>query len=449
MAAAIRGAELGRRVGIVEAGTVGGTCVNIGCIPSKNLIAAAAHYHAARRGFPGVAAVDPTVDWRHVQSQKGALVQSLREAKYMDVLAAYQQITLLRGRATLRGNGAVEVGGQMHHASRVVVATGTSPWMPPLNGLADIDVLDSTTAMDLDAVPSSMIVLGGSAVGLELGQVFARFGSRVTVLELMPRIVPTEAESAADELRSRLEQEGITIRTGTRATRVERRAGGVSVFATTAGAETRYDADRLLVATGRRANIDALGLEDAGVDVDAQGFIMVDEHMRTSNPAIFAAGDVTGGPGFVYVAAAAGRIAADNALGEASRAVDLSAVPRVTFTSPQLAAVGLTPNEAEQRGLRVDVRRLDLEHVPRALVEHQAAGWIEIVAEQGTGRILGVHAVAPSAGELLGEATLAVRLGLTISDLADTLHPYLTWVEGLKLAAQTFTTDVSKLSCCA
>ncbi len=171
--------------------------------------------------------------------------------------------------------------------------------------------------------------------------------------------------------------------------------------------------------------------------------------MQTSNADVFAAGDVTGGPGFVYVAAAGGRVAAENALGDGGRTLDLRAVPRVTFTSPQVAAVGLTPSEARANGLDVDVSRLGLEHVPRALVEHRATGWIQVVAEKDSGRIVGVQAVGPNAAELLGEATLAVRLELTIDQVTDTLHPYLTWVEGFKLAVQAFRMDVSKLSCCA
>jgi mercuric reductase len=449
MAAAIRGAELGRRVAIVEAGTVGGTCVNVGCIPSKTLIAAAEHYHSSRAGFPGVANVDPAMDWALVQDGKRKLVDSLHEAKYLDVLASYPEITLLRGRARLRGNGVVDVDGEPRRCEKVIVATGTSPWLPAIEGSDSIDVLDSTTVMNLENVPESLIVLGGGAVGLELGQMFARFGTRVTVLELLPRLLATEDDEAAEELRRRLVEEGMDIHTGTRVIRLEGRPGGVIVHAMTQAGERSFEAERLLAATGRRANIKDLGLDEAGVAVDERGFIQVDSHMRTANPAVFAAGDVTGGPGFVYIAAAAGRVAADNALSSMNRALDLSAVPRVTFTSPQVAAVGLTEKEAEERGLGIDVRRLDMAHVPRAIVEYRTSGWIKVVAERTSGRILGVHAVAPNAAELLGEATLAVRLGLTTRQLVDTLHPYLTWVEGLKLAAQTFETDVAKLSCCA
>ena len=449
MAAAIRGAELGRRVGIVEAGTVGGTCVNVGCIPSKNLLAVAEAYHSARVGFPGVAGCEAVVDWPDVRDRKRQIVESLRRSKYMDVLDSYPEITLLRGTARMNGQGSVDVDGTARRAARVVIATGTSPWVPPIPGIEDVEVLTSTSVMELDALPESMIVLGGSAVGLELGQVFARLGVRITVLELLPRLLAGEDEDAAEELRRRLEAEGLEIVTGAEAVRVEAGPARVTVHARTAGGARLFRAERLLTATGRRAPTAELGLEAAGVETDAKGLVRVDVGMRTSNADVFAAGDVAGLPGFVYVAAAAGRVAADNAVGAGGRTLDLRAVPRVTFTSPQVAAVGVGPGDARAQGLDVDVSRLGLEHVPRAIVEHRTDGWIQVVAEQGNGRIVGAQAVAPNAAELLGEATVAVRLGLTIDDVTDTLHPYLTWVEGFKLAVQAFRTDVSKLSCCA
>ncbi|MBW3553981.1 MAG: mercury(II) reductase [Gemmatimonadetes bacterium] len=449
MAAAIRGAELGRRVAIVEDGTPGGTCVNVGCIPSKNLLALAGHRHAARGGFPGLEGCDPSLDWTEVRRQKRDLVESLRQSKYIEVLASYPEITLLRGRARLTAAGGVEIDGVPHGTRKVVIATGTSPWVPPVPGLESVDVLDSTSVMELEELPESMIVLGGSAVGLELGQVFARLGVRVTVLELLPRLLAGEDEDAAEELRRQLEAEGLEIVTGARAVRVEERGSGVVVQAETGGGPRSFDADRLFAATGRRANTRDLGLAAAGVEVDERGFVGVDDGMRTTHPDVYAAGDVTGGPGFVYVAAAGGRVAANNAVGEGGRTLDLRAVPRVTFTSPQVAAVGMSPAGAREEGLDVEVSRLGLEHVPRALVEHRTDGWIQVVAETATGRIVGVQAVGPNAAEILGEATLAVRLGLTIDQVTDTLHPYLTWVEGLKLTVQSFRMDVSRLSCCA
>lgn len=449
MAAAIRGAELGRRVGIVESGTVGGTCVNVGCIPSKNLLALAERHHAVRSGFPGLDGCDPSLDWTEVRKQKRELIESLRQSKYLDVLASYPEITLLRGRSRLTGAGEAEVDGARYAVPKVVIATGSSPWVPPISGIESVDVLDSTSVMELDELPGSMIVLGGGSVGLELGQMFGRLGVQVTVLELLPRLLTGEDEDASAELRRQLEAEGLQIVTGARVVRVEEDGGRVVARAETEAGRRSFDAERLFTATGRRANTRDLGLDAAGVELDELGFTRVDEGMRTSNPDIYAAGDVTGGPGFVYVAAAGGRVAAENALDAGGRTLDLRAVPRVTFTSPQVAAVGVNLTEARERGLEVEVGRLGLEHVPRAVVEHRTDGWVQVVAERASGRILGVQAVGPNVAELLGEATLAVRLGLTIDELTDTLHPYLTWGEGLKLAAQSFRMDVSRLSCCA
>lgn len=449
MAAGIRGAELGRRVAIVEDGTVGGTCVNVGCIPSKNLLAVAEAYHDAREGFPGVAACDPSVSWPHIMELKSDLVASLRRSKYLEVLASYPEVTLLRGRARFSDRGAVEVDGVAQRAANVVIATGTTPWVPPIPGLDAVDVLTSATVMELDQLPESVIVLGASAVGLELGQMLGRLGVRVTILELLPRILAGEDADAADHLRRRLEEEGLEIVTGVQVGRAEASERRVALYASASGRQRKFEADRLLAATGRRASTRELRLDAAGVELDPEGFVRVDAGMRTSNPQVFAAGDITGGPGFVYVAAAGGRVAADNAVGGGERTLDLRAVPRVTFTSPQVAAVGLGPVEAGAQGLAIEVSRLGLEHVPRALVEHRTGGWIQVVAERESGRIVGVQAVGPSAAELLGEATLVVRLGLTIEQVTETLHPYLTWVEGLKLAVQAFRMDVSKLSCCA
>ena len=458
VAAAIQAAGMGANVGIAEANTLGGTCVNVGCIPSKYLIEAAAHYHTARRGFPGIAPCEPVLDWPAVIGGKNALVEHLRQAKYADVLASYQGIRILRGRAELLGGGRIRVGDSEHRARKVIIATGTTPALPPLKGLLDVNPLTSTTAMEVETLPRSMIVLGGSAVGLELGQVFSRFGVRVSVVELMPRILPAEDESISEALQRILVAEGMEIHTGVTATAAEREGADVILHVSQGGLGGELRAERLLVATGRRADTSGMGLQAVRVDVTAHGHIKVDATMRTSNPDVYAAGDVTGGPGYVYVAAAGGRVAAENAvrsLGPSGsgvgdlRELDLSTVPNVTFTAPQVASIGLTEVQAREAGMHVQVSTLALEHVPRAIVSHQAEGFIKIVADAPTGRLLGVHAVASYAGELMGEAALGMRFQLTTRDLTGTLHPYLTWSEGLKLAAQGFAQDVTRLSCCA
>ena len=440
---------MGATVGIAEGGTLGGTCVNVGCIPSKNLIEAAAYYYGARKGFPGIAPCEPRLDWRAVIDQKDALVNELRQAKYADVLASYPEIRLLEGPACLLGGGRARVGDVEHRARKILIATGTSPALPAIPGLDQVGALNSTTAMELPKLPASMIVLGGSAVGLELGQTFARFGTKVTVIELMPRLLPNEDEAVSDALRGYLEAEGIEVHTGITTTGVARDGDDTVVHVHEGSLTGRLRAERILVAAGRQPNTRGLGLEAAGVALSPKGFVQVDLTLRTSNLDVYAAGDVTGGPGYVYVAAAGGRVAAQNALSEEQRHLDLAVVPNVTFTVPQVGSVGLTEAAARAAGFNIQVTTLAMEHVPRALVSHDRRGLVKMVAEAGSGKLLGVHGVAPNAGELMGEATLALRFGLTARDLTETLHPYLTWAESLKLAAQGFTSDVTKLSCCA
>lgn len=478
VAAAIQAAGMGAKVAIVEGGTLGGTCVNVGCIPSKTLVEAAAHVHAARRGFPGVAPCTLSVDWAEVIRQKNALVDDLRAAKYSDVLASYPGVARLVGHARLVPSGdglmRVRVGDREHAtehvARRVVVATGSTPAMPPIPGLDAVDALDSTSAMAMEALPASMIVLGGGPVGVELGQVFARFGVKVVIVQRGAHLLPGEDPQIAAVLREALEAEGIEVHTGTAATRVERGPDGVVLHVRQGSIDGELRAERLLIAAGRRPTTVDLGLEDVGIALTPTGYIQTDATLQTANPSVYAAGDVTDGPAYVYVAAAGGRVAAENALkslrwtgvstatttatstgvpSEEPRELDVTVVPSVTFTAPQVASVGLTEAAARAAGHHIDVSVLEMQHVPRALVSYDRRGVVKLVSETGSGRILGVHAVATNAGEMMGEATLAVRFGLTVRDLSGTLHPYLTWVESLKLAAQGGSAGVHKLSCCA
>jgi mercuric reductase len=458
MAAAIRASELGATAAIVEsADVVGGTCVNVGCIPSKNLIEAAHHYHTARTGFPGIAPCEPQLAWDQVLRQKQELVESLRKEKYLDVLGAYGGITLLRGRAVLKTaddtSVVVHVGERDVRARKVVIATGTRPAMPPISGLAESGALDSTSVMEVERLPASLLVVGGGAIGLELGQAFRRFGVRVVVVEALDRILPSEDPDISAALTGALVAEGVEVHTSTRVARVARTGDGVGVDVEQGSLHGYLEAEQLLVATGRVPNTEALGLDVAGVKTDGRGFIVVDEYMRTSNPRVFAAGDVTGSPQYVYVAALEGGIAAQAALSEIvdeeAIPADLGTVPRVTFTDPQVAAVGLTEAEARQSGLVPEVTSLPVAYLPRAAVSYRPRGTVKLIAEAGTDRLLGAHVVAVNAGDIIGEAVLAVRFGLRTRDLVSTLHPYLTWGEALKLAAQTFTKDVAKLSCCA
>jgi mercuric reductase len=449
-AAAIKAAELGARVAIVEKGTIGGTCVNIGCVPSKTLIKAAEFcYHSAYPQFEGLIACPPPSDWQRVVQQKEELVGALRQGKYVDVAAVYPNITIIRGEAQLLGGRRVRVNCSVNEPEKILVATGSSPWAPPIPGLQEAGFLDSEQALSLDALPASMIIIGGGSIGLEFAQLFTRFGVRVMVLESGPHVARAEEPEIGHALVRYLEDEKVQICTNVTITRVERRDGDYLVHTKTDRKQEICRAERLLVATGRRPNTSGFGLEAAGVRVGAKGEILVNEHLQTTNPDIYAAGDCIGDPMYVYVAAYAGGLAAENALSGVGRIFDLTALPHVTFTDPQIASVGLTEEKAKQQRLRVQTTVLSLDHVPRALASRNTKGLIKLVAEEDTGRLLGAHVLAAEAGEVIQEATLAIRFGLSVQDLADTFHPYLTMVEGLKLAALTFKKDVTKLSCCA
>lgn len=449
-AAAIRAVEKGARVALVHDGTLGGTCVNVGCVPSKTLIRAAAARHGrAHHPFDGVERSMERVDWPTVRARKDALVTEMRAAKYEDVLAAYPQITLLRGRARLDADRSVRLSdGSRVRAGAVIVTTGSSPWMPDVPGLADAHPLDSTALLDAAELPASLAVLGAGSVGLELAQAYARLGVRVTVLA-RSRVLSKGDPDVSAELTRHLRDEGITVLTGVRVDRAERTHAGRRLMVTHPdGTVAPLVVDEILVASGRRANTAGMGLAEAGVERGSTGEILVDAQQRTSHPDVLAAGDVTGEPMHVYIAAQAAAVAAENATGGSER-LDLSVLPEVVFTDPGVATVGLTEAGARDEGIRPLVSKLGLEHVPRSLAARDMRGFVKLVADAATRRIVGAQIVAAEAGEMIMEPTLAVRFGLTIEDLTSTLHPYLTLSEGIKLAALTFDKDVATLSCCA
>jgi len=303
--------------------------------------------------------------------------------------------------------------------------------------------------MDLPELPRSLIVLGGRAVALELGQTMARFGVQVTVLQRSSRLIPDHEPEIARALKGYLEKEGIGVVAGVQVERIEREGNQRVVHACVQGRPMAYRAGQVLMALGRQPNTAGMDLEAVGVELDQNGAIIVDGQMRTSNPDIYASGDCTINPEFVYVAAAGGAIAVENALTGAGRVLDLSAMPAVIFTDPQVATVGLTEAQAREASYDVETSMLLLSYVPRALAARDTRGLIKLVADGATGRLLGAHILAAEAGEVVQSAVLAVKFGLTLDDLTGTLFPYLTQVEGLKLAAQAFSKDMAKLSCCA
>lgn len=457
-AAAIRATNLGKRVVMIERGTVGGTCVNTGCVPSKALLAAAEARHTALDSgrFPGITTSAEPVDMTGLIEGKRSLVENMRSNKYVDLIGEYGW-ELRQGDAVFAGDAAEPVlevtaadgtRGTIT-ATHYLVATGSTPWAPPIEGLEGVDYLTSTTAMELDEVPESLLVIGGGYVALEQAQLFARLGSKVTML-VRSRLASAEEPEASRALMSVFADEGIqVIRRAAVSSVATDGNGGVVALATVAGGQEEIRAAKLLVAAGRRPVTDGLNLAGVGVKTGDKGEVLVQDTLVSSNERIWAAGDVTGHPEFVYVAASHGALMVDNAFSNAGREVDYRFLPRVTFTGPTLAAVGMTDEQAREAGIICECRVLPLEYVPRALVNRDTRGFIKIVAEADTGRILGITAVAKEAGDIAAAGVYILQAGMTVDQVANLWSPYLTMAEGIKIAAQSFNTDVSRLSCCA
>jgi mercuric reductase len=451
-AAAIKGSELGARVAVVEEGVIGGTCLNRGCVPTKHLIRAAEIYHMAEANpFPGFSLKRSKLDFAKLIEKKDGLIGWARDAKYWDVLKHHKNVSFIHRRARFIAADRLEIGSEELRAPKIIVATGSSAFIPPIEGLDKVPYLTSAEALELKKLPGSMIVLGANAVGLELAQMFSRFGVKVTIHEIMGRVAPLEEPEISDALEGYLKEEGIEACTCSKVVKACGERGKIVITAEMPrGVVKEFWSEALLVATGRRPKTRGLGLEEIGVALDPRGYVKTDETMKTSVDGIFAAGDCVGPWQFVYTAAHQGTVAAQNALdGCCERKVEQSLVPYAIFTDPELASVGLKEDQAKKRGLKVRTSVLDLHWVPRAEVMLNERGRVKIVAEEKTLKLLGVHILAPQAGELIGEAMMALKYGATAKDLAETLHVYPTLSEALKICAQGFFKDVTKLSCCA
>ena len=447
--AAIAAAEQGANVVLIGHGTIGGTCVNIGCVPSKTMIRAAEALHGARAAgrFAGLAGEAHVADWSRLIAAKDNLVETLRQKKYVDLLPGYEGIAYLEGTARLSEIG-VTVNSAAIPAPRIVIATGARPALPDIAGIETVSCLTSTTALELTSLPKSLLVVGAGYIGCELAQMFARMGVEVTIVSRRGLLPEAEPEIAGS-LTGFFTDEDIGVVSGIAYRRIEQIGTDVVLTVERDGREERLAAERVLIATGRTPNTESLGLDEAGIAQHSNGAIKVDERMRTTRPGVYAAGDVTGRDQFVYMAAYGAKLAARNALNGDGPVYDNSAMPAVVFTDPQVASVGLTETQARQAHHEVKMRVLSLDNVPRALAARDTRGLIKLVADAQTDRLLGAHILAPEGADSIQAAVLALKFGMTTKALGETIFPYLTTVEGLKLAAQTFEKDVAMLSCCA
>ncbi len=466
-AAALHAAELGKTAIMTEFRTVGGTCANRGCLPSKNMIEAARLvYDAAHPRYPGLSPVQMPVRWADLIAQKDEIIQEYRAHKYESLLDEPERMQVVSGHAALVSDHAVEVqsaeGLRRLVGDQVLIATGSAPTLPNVPGLAEVPYLtsDLLSAADdpwdttLREQPRSLVILGGGYIALELGQMFARFGTEITLVTRGKSILSGYEPEIAEALTQVLQEEGLRLVTGAQVRGVERTAEGVALTVQRHGSQQTFTAEKLLVSIGRHPKTQELGLERAGVQLDQAGAVQVDRTLRTSVPHIWAAGDVIGreteSQMATPVGAHDGKIAAHNALsGEPLRQVDHTVIPRTIFTDPQVAVVGLTDEEAVAAGIACECNTIPLSVVPRAGAIRDTRGVIKMVLERPTRRVVGVSMLGANASEVIHEAAMALRFGATADDFIGLIHVYPTMAEALKLVAISFTKDVSRLSCCA
>lgn len=454
-ACAIKAAEGGAKVTLIEgADVIGGCCVNVGCVPSKILIRAAQLAEQQRNNpFTGLENHAPQLSRALLAEQQTSRVEELRAVKYQNILDSNPALSLMKGWAQFKDANTLIVSNsegrvQENHADKILIATGSTPTIPPIEGLVSTPYWTSTEALFAKELPLHLIVIGSSVVALEIAQAYRRLGSEVTILA-RHKLLYREEPLLGEKLTECFEKEGIRVFNQTEAEKISH--DGQQFILKTYSAESgagQLNGDRLLISTGRRANTSMLNLDAIGVEIGDKDEIIVNERMETSVPGIYAAGDCAKMPQFVYVAAAAGSRAGVNMTGGEAK-LDLSTLPAVIFTDPQVATVGLTETQANAQGIQTDSRVLDMAYVPRALANFETDGFIKLVVEKANGRLIGAQILAHEGGELIQSAALAIHNRMTVSELADQLFPYLTMVEGLKLCAQTFSCDVTELSCCA
>lgn len=453
-AAAIKANDLGIKTAMIGGnatpGTVvGGTCVNVGCLPSKNLITVAnTFYHAANNSFEGIKYDKGQLNFKEVIEQKDKLVRKFRKEKYADVLNGLKNVTYIEGKGKFVSKNEVEVNGHNFSGKKFLVAVGAKANIIPVKGLENVDYLTNEEALTLKELPETLCAIGGRTLGLEFAQMYAHFGTKVTVLQRSERILPEHEPEISDALKQYLEEEGINIYTGMNINHVEKSGKNKLVNFSVKGKAKEIEVDHILFATGRKPNTDGMNLEKAGIKLDKKGFIKVNNEMRTSASHVWAAGDVIGEPMLETIAAKEGSVAIENAFSKKKKKINFNEVPHAIFTYPEVASVGLTDAEVAKHGITCNCKTIPLSMVPKSHIIGDTRGLVKLVINNDTKQILGVHILAPHAADLIHEGTLAVKFKLTVDDIIDTVHVFPTLSEAIKLAAQSFYKDVSKLSCC-
>ena len=431
----------------------GGTCVNVGCVPSKNLIRAAeTAYHATHSNFGSIQPKGVTIDFPQLIKDKKQLVATLQQQKYMDVVSDFKHLTMLKGWAEFIDEKTIVVNGEdKYTAVKFVIATGATTNIPNIEGLNDAGYLTNESLFDLEEKPDSLTIMGAGYIGLEIAQAYSRLGVKVRIIEFTDRPLRSQTKDITNVLVAQYENEGIEILPNFRAFKFEKSGSDTIIHCKCPDGSTTQLVEKgyVVVATGTKPNTSKLGLGNIGLNLTKRGHIVVNEKMETNFPNIYAVGDTTNTPPFVYTAATEGSTAVSNAFTGEIKVVDYSSLPWVVFTDPQIAGAGMDEIEAEKQGISFEVSKLDLTHVPRALAAQDTRGFIKLIRNTKTDKLIGARVVAPEGGELIQQLSMAIKYGITVQELAESFYPYLTLGEGIKLAAITFGKDVSKLSCCA
>ncbi len=435
LTAAVGAASQGARTLLVERDRTGGDCLWTGCVPSKALLTAAERANTVRTAEElGVHSGGVTVDLAAVMAHVKEAIATIAPHDSPERLRT-AGVEVVHGAGRFTGGDRLEVDGRTVRFRHAMIATGAMPLVPPIPGLREIEPLTSDTVWELTELPRRLVVLGGGPIGAELGQAFGRLGSQVTVVEMADGLLPREEPSARELVEASLAADGVEVRVGTKAVRVERDAGATQLVVEHEGTEHAVPFDELLVAVGRRPNVEGLGLEAAGVELDARGAVAVDERLRTSNARIYAGGDVTMLLPFTHTAAAHGATVVQNALFGLRRSVDHERIPWVTFTSPEVARVGLSVTEARERfGDRARVRTAKHAHLDRAVASAEPDGFATLIGDP-KGRIVGATVVGPRAGETIGEVVAWMAGGAKLSTIVRSTHAYPTWNEDLSAAS--------------
>ncbi len=426
---------------------IGGTCVNVGCLPTKHLLyIGEIIYQTKTHKFTGLK-LSNSFDFKTIIEEKNKLIEKLRNEKYENVLKSLSHIEFVEGNAKFISENEVEVNGEIYRADKFIISTGSSTFIPPVEGIDKVDYLTNIEVLQLNELPKSMIILGGGALGIEFAQMFSRFGTKVCLLQRSDRIVPREEPELANLLQYYLESEGIEICTKVTIRSIQQKGKEKTVKALVDGKEKTYMAEQFLVATGRKPNTSNLELQKLGVNLGERGEIIVNDKMKAVNN-VWAAGDVIGEPMLETVAAREGMIAANNVLSKNKIKIDYRVVPHAIFTAPQLAGVGLTDGQAIEKGIKCKCNTVSMELVPKAIAIKNTKGAVKMVVNAETDEIIGIHILAPEAADLIHEGVMIVRNRMKIDDVINTLHIFPTLSEAIKIAAQSFRRDITKMSCC-